>query len=59
MPADRTRDAATVTGRSGGSRATDGLDGVQSAFGHRTLAVAERYAEVEAEKADWIAATMG
>lgn len=40
-------------------RASHGLDGVQAALGQRTVSVAERYAEVDATKADRIAAELG
>ncbi len=40
-------------------RAEHGLDGVQAALGQRTVSVAERYAEIEDEKAERIAAELG
>ena len=40
-------------------RGAHGLDGVQAALGQRTVAVAERYAEVDAGKAERIAAELG
>jgi integrase len=40
-------------------RRTHGLDGVQAALGQKTAAVAAMYAEIEAEKADRIAAELG
>ncbi len=40
-------------------RAAYGLEGVQAALGQKTAKVAERYAEIEAEKAERIAAELG
>ncbi len=40
-------------------RRSHGLDGVQAALGQKTAAVAAMYAEIEAEKADQIAAELG
>ena len=40
-------------------RATHGTDGVLAALGQRTSAMADRYAEIEADKAERIAAELG